>query len=478
MSVRDLDFWVSKLSNQEMPILSRTVSYVTGFSQNDKGSISELAQGILGDASLTAKVLKLANSIYYNPDTVTINTVHWALLRLGYNTLKTLCISSVLIENLLHGQPRKRVIREMVRSFHAAVQAKSIAIAHGDPGVEEVFIAALLFRLGYIAFYCFGGELADKLDECSQKPGYSQEKSESEVLGFSLDQLAVALAKEWKLSELYEVSLNRASKSDPRIYEVLLGHKLAGTVEQGWNNPEVQSIIGNISKFLNKPEDETRTMVHANAENAIQVGKDYGLGAHTGLIPLPGHLKSGKKDTDPPAESASVSKPLPALQREIIQELSTLVQDGKMDISTFLSALLEGILRGVSMDRVVLAILTSDLRSIVGKYGLGWDKDDVKRFQFAHKTQVLNIFDHVLDVKEAVWAKEDKAGGLLSYLTPEVIEVMSVSSFFVMPLVVKNRAIGLVCADRYPSRRELDEESFRGFTFFFQLARKALTSFA
>jgi HD-like signal output (HDOD) protein len=478
MSVRDLDLWVSRLSNQEMPIFSRTVSYVTRFSQSDKSSISELAQGILGDTSLTAKILKLANSVYYNPDIVTINTVHWALLRLGYNSLRTLCISSSLVENLLHGQTRKRVIREMVRSFHAAVQAKSFAIARRDSGAEEIFIAALLFRLGYISFYCFGGELVDKLEASMQEPGCSRSRIEKEVLGFNLDQLAAALSREWNLSDLLQISIDRDTRSDSRVHHVLLGHKLVEAVEHGWDKPEVQAIIRTISKFLNKPVDETTMMVHANAEKAIQVGKDYGLGAHASLIPLPEQLESDQKDMRVSSEGFSASKTLPALQREIMQELSTLVHDKQMDISMFLSALLEGILRGVGMDRALLAVLTSDLRSIVGKFGLGWERSDVESFVFPHKTQMPHIFDHVLDVKEALWAKEDKVGGLRQYLTPEVKAAMSASSFFIMPLVIKNRAIGLVCADRYPSGRELDEESFRGFTFFYQLARKALATFA
>jgi HD-like signal output (HDOD) protein len=459
-----------------MPIFSRTVSYVARFSQNDKSTISDLAQGILGDASLTAKILRLANSVYYNPDTITINTVHWALLRLGYNSLRTLCISSALVENLLHGQTRKRVIREMVRAFHAAVQAKSLAIARKDSGAEDIFIAALLFRIGYIAFYCFGGELVEKLEASMPMKSSTQAMMEKEVLGFELYQLSAALSKEWNLSDLLQSSIDRDMKTDPRAYHIWLGHRLAEAAERGWDSPEMQAAISAIAKYLKKPVDEVAIMVQANAEKAIQVGKEYGLGAHTSLIPLPDNFDP-KESARASLESSTPSKPNLSLQREIIQELSTLVQEKQMDINMFLSALLEGILRGVGMDRVLLAILTSDLGRIEGKYGLGWEAGSVERFVVPRKTQIPHIFDHVLDVKEPLWAKDEKMGGLRQYLTPEVKAVMAVPSFFVMPLVIKNRAIGLICADRRSSRRELDEESFRSFVFFYQLAKKALASF-
>jgi HD-like signal output (HDOD) protein len=478
MTAKDLDSWVSRLRDQEMPILSRTVRYVAKYSQDHKSSISELAQGILSDASLTAKVLRIANSVYYNPDSVTINTVHWALMRLGYNRLRTLCISSALVENMLHGQTRQRVIREMVRAFHAAVQAKSFAIARKDSGPEDIFIAALLLRIGHIAFYCFGGEMVDELEASIQRPGCARSMIEKEVLGFELDQLSAALSSEWNLNDLLQASIDRDMRSDPRVNHVLLGHKLAEAAEHGWDTPEVHAIIRTLGKFLNKPPDEITMMVHANAEKAIQVGKEYGLGTHTNLIPLPEDLNSEKEGDRISLESSPASKPLPTLQREIMQELSTLVQEKQIDINMFLSALLEGILRGVGMDRVLLAILTSDLLRIEGKFGLGWKRGDVERFVFPRKMQPPHIFDHVLDVQEPLWAREDKMGGLRQYLTPEVKAAMTVSSFFVMPLIIKNRSIGLICADRYSSRRELDEEAFTSFVFFYQLAKKALTTFA
>ncbi|HQN19682.1 MAG TPA: hypothetical protein PKV86_11100, partial [Syntrophobacteraceae bacterium] len=179
----------------------------------------------------------------------------------------------------------------------------------------------------------------------------------------------------------------------------------------------------------------------------------------------------------PASEDLPAPRPTATIQREIMQELSALVRDKRMDVNMFLSALLEGILRGIGMDRVLLAILTSDWRRIVGKYGLGWEKEDVERFVFPRKTTVPHIFDHVLDMREAFWVDEAMPGGFLQYLTPEVKAVMT-TPFFVMPLVVRNKAIGLICADRSLSRRALDQESFTSFTFFYQLANKALPSFS
>ena len=52
----------------------------------------------------------------------------------------------------------------MARSFHAAVQARWAIQRKGEQQGEEVFIAALLSRVGEMAFWCFGGEQAQALE--------------------------------------------------------------------------------------------------------------------------------------------------------------------------------------------------------------------------------------------------------------------------------------------------------------------------
>ncbi len=96
MPVRDLDGWVLRLSNREMPIFSSTVNRIQGFSPNDRSSLRDLTQRILEDVALTIKVLKLANSAYYKPDAMRITTAQWAVMRLGYSSIRELCRTSPL----------------------------------------------------------------------------------------------------------------------------------------------------------------------------------------------------------------------------------------------------------------------------------------------------------------------------------------------------------------------------------------------
>jgi len=477
MAARDLDSWVLRFSNREMPIFSCTVLRIKGFSPNDRSSINELTQRILEDVALTIKVLKLANSVFYKPDKVSVTSVHWALMRLGYDSLQNICRTSPLVEEVLHGRRRERLIRERVKTLHGAIQARSFAASQFAWGGEEVFMATSLMRLGPLMFYCFGDEVADQLEACVHTPGYTQARAEREVLGFRLNALTAALSKDWNFCDLLQASIQGQHKADPRVPHVLLGYNLAESVERGWESPQVRRVIQAISNTLNKDVPDTTKLVHTNARKAMQVGRDLGLTRYLDVIPPPEPKANEPEEVaQSPKETVAAAASLLDEEAKLMQELSALLRKGRLDINLFFSHLLDGIMRGAGMDRVLLAMLTPDLNHIVGKYGRGWDRDAVTGFVFSRGNLVPHIFEEILELRKAIWVDDRKGKAWLRYLTPEVKAAMPASAFFIMPIVIKNQAIGLICADRYPSRRELDDESFASFSRIHQLANEVLSS--
>ena len=60
-------------------------------------------------------------------------------------------------------QAREQLLELLARSFHAAVQARNIAGYVLSRHEEEVFIAALLYNVGELAFWGCGGEQVEEL---------------------------------------------------------------------------------------------------------------------------------------------------------------------------------------------------------------------------------------------------------------------------------------------------------------------------
>ncbi|MBI1196081.1 MAG: HDOD domain-containing protein, partial [Gammaproteobacteria bacterium] len=81
---RDLDFWVRQLSDREMPAFASTARVIAGEASRGDQSATELAEVIFQDASMTTRLLRAANSFFYNPGNTPISTVSRAIVLLGF----------------------------------------------------------------------------------------------------------------------------------------------------------------------------------------------------------------------------------------------------------------------------------------------------------------------------------------------------------------------------------------------------------
>jgi len=174
-----INHWIDDLSNNEMPIFGQTVQDIINVSENDISSALHLGEVVLKDASMTARILKLANSVHYNTTGRKFSTISQSIMMLGFNTVRNLSLTVSLIDRLSKGTQRDQLIKQMIRSMLASVQAQEIAKQAGDSKHEEVFIAALLFNVGELAFWCFSNPSSEKLStELNKKISLKKKQKE------------------------------------------------------------------------------------------------------------------------------------------------------------------------------------------------------------------------------------------------------------------------------------------------------------
>jgi len=469
--------WTRRITEEEMPIFGHTVQQVITVAEDDEAPSVDLARVVLQDASMTARVLKLANSIFYNPRNQNISTVSRAVVILGFNTVRNMCLSIALVESLVHGPAHERLTRELARSIHAAVQARSIAVAREDDSPEEVFIATLLYRLGDLAFWCFSGELGKQLDALLRQPGYTADEAQQEVLGFRLPQLTASLVKQWQVNELLNEMLQRPKSAGDRGRSIVLCHRLAEAAEKGWNSPEVQVIIQELARLTGRRPVEITRELHGNAREAAEIAGYYGASTAAETIPLP----SGQRhevDAEEEAELAAQSFPEPdgMLQLKILRELAGLLQSKDANFNLIMELVMEGMYRGVGMDRVLFALLTPDRRALRAKFMFGKGREELMaRFNYTRHPKQPNIFFDCVDRKVEEWADTKRSPELGKLVSTAVTTVLGRNPFFAAPIVVTNKSIGIFVADRSLSGRSLDEEAFEGFKYFVQQAGTGLT---
>ncbi len=468
MAETEFDKWVMRLIRENMPIFTRTAQSVAGMAGSENCSLANLAWSILEDPSLTAHVLKLANSIYYNPGSKRISTVSRALLRLGADTVKEMCLGIALVETVLSGLHKEKVAIEISRAFHAAVQARRMAKRRSLSGPEEIFIGALLTRIGNMVFWCFSGQEGEKLERAMLNTE-REDEAEMEVLGFKLERLTLRLSQEWRLSDLLESVFYDKKGTDPRVLSIRLGCAVARASENGWHSPEMEKIIGEAADFLQSTEEETVKMLHESAIAASEITASYGAKKSSGLIPLPEQVSPS---ASPAAEiKHKYPEPDPNIQLCSLRDLSTLVTSGKGDVNLVLSIVLEGIYRGIGMDRVVFALLMPDRRRLVGKYGLGCVDDGwVGNLIIDLDPKMPNIFDYLIKNNRPVRITDNPDKSIEPLLTEKLSNQTGGGPFLATPIAIKGTIIGVIYADRNLSGRSLDDESFESFAFFGQQA--------
>ena len=466
----NLDNWIERISENELPIFKYTVHAINDVVSKDATSISDLSRIILRDANLTARVLRVANSATYNVTGSTISTISRAIVYLGFNLVRDISMSLAIIDALLSGEVKEHALKLMSESFHSAVQARDFAERRGDDEVEEIFIAALLKHIGEITFWCVAGEEGKQIQELINNHDFSEKMAQEEVLGFTLDQLTVGLTRDWRLSDLLNSAINEPKLDNPRIKDIVLAFELSEATSRGWADKNTISVANKIAKHLNVDKSEIVVLLSDNAKKAAETAQLFGASSIIKFLPLE---EDEISNTDNDAEVSSMYPvPDPILQLNILRDLSGMLFD-KPDFNLILEIILEGIYRGVGLDRTVFAMLTSDKKAIKAKYALGKDNQEfTKKFHFSLQTD--NVFSKLVNNKEALWIDDTQSNKSKYLVSSEIRQILASPAFYVGPLVLSGRVIGLIYADRQPSHRDLDNESFESFKHFVQQASHAL----
>lgn len=201
------------------PVLNALLSELA----KDQSSIESISKIISQDISLTARLLRVANSAYYKRQT-DIRTVNQAINVLGTRAVKALALS-VSFFDMTGGMEHAGVIN--LRDFwrhNLEVAVLSSQIASEVPSIqsEEAFACGLLHDLGIVFFIqMIPGDYNQVLLQAANSD--ILEKTEIKLLGTSHSEIGAEIASAWKLPEIFR--------------ETIANHHL-----QSIQNPEEKSI--------------------------------------------------------------------------------------------------------------------------------------------------------------------------------------------------------------------------------------------
>lgn len=185
-----------------LPTLPVMLSNINRLMMNPRTSAKEVGQLISSDPAITAKILRVVNSSFYGfPNRIT--TITHAIVILGFNTIKSIVLSSSIFDTFKGDGMEKRFNRMdfWKHSIGVGAVAKVLGRRRGFTATEEFFIAGLLHDVGKIIVDQYLHDEFLEILHRVQSRDILMLTAEEEVLGVNHAELGGWLFERWNLSK-------------------------------------------------------------------------------------------------------------------------------------------------------------------------------------------------------------------------------------------------------------------------------------
>ncbi|UCG63034.1 MAG: HDOD domain-containing protein [Candidatus Zixiibacteriota bacterium] len=183
--------------HKELSSLPQTLAEVLRVTRDDNSSAQDLADVIMRDPALTAKLLRVVNSPFYGMSRE-ISTLTQAVVTLGIRAVSALALSTSIYDLTGRWQSAIDRIRFWRHSLEVAIASRLIADAIRYPRPEEAFVSGLLHDLGLLVLE---KSFADKFATVWKQAPSGEElvNLEENTWGTNHARIGQFLLEQWKL---------------------------------------------------------------------------------------------------------------------------------------------------------------------------------------------------------------------------------------------------------------------------------------
>lgn len=457
--------WIEKITQHELPAITSTANLISKFTDDDITSLPKLSEAILHDQALSSCMIKVANS---NSRGVAskVTTVSRATVVLGLQTVKNICITAKVLDSLLanhHLTPQvfDHLTQLMTNSFYAGLLAKMMLPEHDEKMQEEIYLAAMLYRIGETSFWSMGGNEVEQLIEYISLPEDEFQIKSKEILGIDFQELSVGLTKNWGLGNLLLKSLDNPTERTKEVQVIFYADKLSSFIASPpQNKKDFDQVIEHICQLMKLNERQLKTRI----SNVLQDAKNL-LTSYDANI-LVENLKQYPTNKDfiaPKSHEHSEEDSPEKLQLVALQHLTKLATSSS-DLNEFLHFTIKSIAKILQFDQCSLLVLTGDKTHIKARYNANI-KGEVK--EFSAKLPVQSTpFEQVLKTHQPWVINDYKSEKNQCSFPLELIELLDRGPACIAPVEINHHPIAIVFAQRYDIDKEISAETLDRFEFF------------
>ena len=192
----------------DLPTIPAIVSKVVSLLDNKDADPDDIADLILSDQVLAARVIRVVNSPLYRVN-VPISSVKRALLFLGFKSVREMILTSYFIDCFRRKDQPFDMKLFWMHSFSVGAISRRIALLVDFPDMEKAYLVGILHDIGkvFLGHYCKNeyGEMLNNINNTST----TTYDGEFKTFGTTHSEVGLCLAQRWNFPAAYcDVILN------------------------------------------------------------------------------------------------------------------------------------------------------------------------------------------------------------------------------------------------------------------------------
>ncbi len=496
-----LDFLLRRMRHKsDFPALSDSVARIQKVADSENKNVSALSGEILKDVALTNKLLRLVNTASFSTAAGGISTVSRAVALVGFNSIRNMALSLVLLEHMHDKAHATQLKEEFLRSLLAGMLASELGTT--VPGSEEAYLGALFQNLGRLLTAFYFPEEARQVRGIVASSGAPGETRVTEatasvrVLGLGFETLGLGVAKAWGLPATLQACMRTPSGEPParppadatdrlrwltytsnRIADALLQaepENAAGEVAAmakryarvlGVTPERIEAASATAREKLAQavdamslqvPKQSPARRLFSIAPAAAASGVDFDLPtldeARTQALAAQGDdatvretIRAVASDQAAAPESAPVDA-CSVLTAGIEDITTTLIDNFKLD--DVLRMILETMYRALAFRHVVFCLRDVKSGALTGRFGFGAGVEPIAAAFRVPLRGATDLFSAVCTKGADVFIADTRAVPIASRLPPWYVERVNAPSFLLLPVFLHGAPLGLIYADR------------------------------
>ncbi len=471
-----LDFLLLRMRHKsDFPAMSAAIGSINRIALSERANAASLANAILKDLALTNKILRLANSAYYRSlGGGRVSTVSRAIVILGFETVRNLAISLMLLEHIRDKQHADTLRDEFLRANLRGLLARALCQPDAPARGEQAYICALFHTLGRLLAHYYFREEAEMIDRIAAAEACGEEAAAARVLGVSYEQLGIGVARVWGFPDTLLHSMHRlgpgpaarpATEDDRLRLLAACANELACVLEHSAG----ASAAGATAALLRRYEQalplsvrELTRVANTATEHLRELARVLNLGARQPqlaalLAGSEAEPAAATRTPDPALTGALAEEPAPVLAATPgsdaeavlsagIQDISQSLVDGTPRAADLLCAIAELIYRALAARRVLVCLREPGAASMRARYGFGADVDTgLAQLRFALGQQ--DLFNLILARDVDVLVSDAAADKVRRHLPEWYRRHFDAQSFIVLPLRLRQEPVAMIYAE-------------------------------